>query len=358
LRIWLLGILVLIAVLTALSLASPVFVPIFMAMFIAAVLRPPVRGLMRLGLHQVLAATFVFLAFGCLLFALSASVYSPASKWIGAFPKIVAHAESKLTPLRLSLQKANVAAQKIEAATDLSPTKARPVEIEHPSLLDLAFRHSRILLAQVGIVGLLSYFLLVTPQPILPPRFLASFGTAGRRIKFSLREIETQLSRFMSLMALTNLCVGALTGIAVYLCGMPNPLLWAMVAGLFSFVPYVGPLATTVMIAGAAFVTFNDWQSIVMPAAAYFVIHLLASEIAMPLLQGKILTLHPVTIFMTVLLWGWMWGLAGAFLAVPIAVAIAIAGRNLLLAEAGAEPQHAPLTSGERSFANPSPDQA
>jgi predicted PurR-regulated permease PerM len=63
------------------------------------------------------------------------------------------------------------------------------------------------------------------------------------------------------------------------------------------------------------------------------VIHLLASEIAMPLLQGKILTLHPVTIFMAVLFWGWMWGLAGAFLAVPIAVTCAIAGRNLLLVE-------------------------
>ena len=333
LRTWLLGVLVVIAVLAALSLASPVFIPIFMAMFIAAVLRGPVRGLMRLGLHQVIATTVVFLAFAGMLFALSASLYEPASQWISEFPRIMVRAETKLTPLRLTLQKANAAAQKIEAATDLSPNKARPVELEHPSLLNLAFRHSRILAAQIGIVGLLSYFLLATPEPILPSRFLASFGRAGRRLKFSLREVEIQLSRFMGLMALTNLCVGILTGISMYLCGMPNPMLWAALGALLSFVPYVGPIAATALIGGAAFVTFNDWQAIAAPPLAFFGIHLLTSQIAIPLLQGKILTLHPVTIFMAVLLWGWMWGLAGAFLAVPIAVTCAIAGRNILLVE-------------------------
>lgn len=339
LRTWLLAILVVIATLAALALAAPVFIPIFMAIFVAAVLRAPVRGLMRLGLHQAIATTVVFLAVGGLLFALSASLYEPAAKWIGEFPKIMVRAETKLSPLRLTLQKANAAAQKIEAATDLTPSKARPVELEHPSLLNLAFRHSRILLVQLGIVGLLSYLLLALPQPILPSRFLASFGTPGRRLKYSLREVEVQLSRFMGLMALTNLCVGILTGVAMYLCGMPNPMLWAALGALLSFVPYVGPIAATALIAGAAFVTFNDWQAIAAPPLAFFIIHLLASEIAMPLLQGKILTLHPVTIFMAVLLWGWMWGLAGAFLAVPIAVTCAIAGRNILLVESNGKPQ-------------------
>ena len=333
LRTWLLGVLVVIAVLAALYVASPVFIPIFMAMFVAAVLRAPVRGLAGLGLPQAVAATLVFLAVSGMLVALTSSLYAPASTWIAEFPRIVERVETKLTPLRQTLQKANAAAQKIEAATELSPSKARPVELEQPSLLNLALRHSRNLLAQIGMVGILSYFLLLMSQPILPTRFLASFGAPGRRLKYSLREIETQLSRFMGLMALTNLCTGVLTGIAMYVCRMPNPLLWAALSALLSFIPYVGPIAETVLIAGAAFVTFNDWQSVVEPPLAFFLIHLLASQIAMPLLQGKILTLHPVTIFMAVLLWGWMWGLAGAFLAVPIAVTCAIAGRNILLAE-------------------------
>jgi len=332
-RTWLTGVLVVVAVLAALSFASAVCVPVVMAIFVAAILRAPVRGVMRLGLNQAIATTLVFLIFFGILFGLSTTLYRPAATWVSELPTIVSRVESKLTPVRLALRRADRAAQKLEDATDLSPRNASPVEIEQPSLLDLVFRHSRILVAQLCIVGLLSFFMLMTPQPVLPPRFLAIFGGAGRKLKVSLREIEAQLSVFMGLMALTNLSVGILTGVAMYVCGMPNPLLWAAVATFFSFIPYVGPIAATALIAGAAFVTFNDWQAILIPPAAFLVLHLIAVEIAMPLLQGKILTLHPVTIFMAVLFWGWMWGLAGAFLAVPITVACTIAGRKLLFSE-------------------------
>lgn len=330
-RNWLLGGLLVLAILSILVIAAPVMIPIFMAIFLAAVMRVPMRALQRLGLPQLLAATTVFLASLFGTGTLIAFLYAPAAQWVGELPSLATRIEHWIVPLRETVEQAQSTADTLEHVTDLSPEASQPVVVQEPSFVERAFTTSRVLLAQVAVTIVLSLFLLAHPAPLLPLSLIERLGTRGHRIRTSLSEIEGQMSRYMGAMAMINAGVGVCTTIAMLVLGMPSPVLWGVIAALLGFIPYLGPLLTAAIIGSVALLTFDTWPEILAPPAVYLVIIVLESELVTPMVIGRVMTLHPVAVFLFVLIWSWMWGLAGSFLAVPILVASVITVRNLFI---------------------------
>lgn len=327
----LLGILVACAALTLMAVAAPVTTPILMAAFIAAVLRNPVRVLVRWHLPRPLAALIVFLGFLSAVGILAVLVYDPAVRWVGEAPKVISKIEQSLSPIKDTIEEAQDTAEKLEKATELGADTAAPVRVKQTSLLQRVFDTSRVFLAQVAVTLVLALFMVAFSAPLIPPSLTDRFGPRGQRFRASLDEIEWQMSRYMSALAAVNVAVGILTAAAMYALGMPTPILWGVLAAVLGLIPYIGPLIVAVVIGCAAMVTFDTWTAMLMPVLAYVIINLIESELVTPMVLGKVLTLHPVAIFIFVLLWSWILGLAGAFLAVPILVAIVITARNLLL---------------------------
>jgi predicted PurR-regulated permease PerM len=333
-RNWLLGGLLFCAVLTLVAVAAPVATPIFMAAFIASVLRSPVRVLVRWRIPRPLAAVTVFLGFLSILVALVVTLYEPASRWVGEAPTIIAKIERNLSPLRDTIEEAQSTAERLEKATELSPATVRePVRVESTSLLERIFETSRIFIAQVAVTLVLALFLIAFSTPLIPDSVTEKLGPRGDRLRASLDEIEVQMSRYMGALALVNVGVGVLTATAMYFLGLPTPLLWGVIAAVLGLIPYVGPLIVAFIIGCAAMVTFDTWTAMLLPVLAYVIINLIESEFVTPLVLGKVLMLHPVAIFIFVLLWSWILGLAGAFLAVPILIACVITARGLILEE-------------------------
>jgi predicted PurR-regulated permease PerM len=112
--------------------------------------------------------------------------------------------------------------------------------------------------------------------------------------------------------------MGLFIGLGLYLIGMPNSLLWGVMAGFLVFLPYIGPLMGISIVTVVAFLTFASIGRILLVPAIYIVLEIIQGQIVTPMVLGLRFTLNPVVIFIWLIFWGWMWGIVGAMLAFPM----------------------------------------
>jgi predicted PurR-regulated permease PerM len=139
------------------------------------------------------------------------------------------------------------------------------------------------------------------------------------------RETEAQISLYLFTTTLINIGVGVVTGIVMYLLGMPNAVLWGVVAMVLNFVPYVGAVTNMVLLGLAAFVTFEDTGRALLVPGAFLVLNLIESNLVTPMIYGNRMRLNTVALFIGLVFWWYIWGVAGAILAVPMMAAFKIA---------------------------------
>ena len=138
------------------------------------------------------------------------------------------------------------------------------------------------------------------------------------------REIERSVSAYLVTVTTVNVAVGLVTWGALELLGMPNAALWGAVAGLLNFVPYLGAVQTVLVIAIAAIASFESISHALLMPFAFFVINLLESNVVTPLALERRFPLNSVALFIGLLVWWYLWGVAGAILGVPLMVTINI----------------------------------
>jgi predicted PurR-regulated permease PerM len=114
-----------------------------------------------------------------------------------------------------------------------------------------------------------------------------------------------------------NAAVGVATGIVMWACGVGDPILWGVVAFLLNYVPIIGPFFGFILFLFAGFLAIDSWLSL-LPAGLYLLVHILEGEMVTPMLLARRFTLNPVLVIISLIFWFWMWGIAGAILAVPL----------------------------------------
>jgi len=131
-------------------------------------------------------------------------------------------------------------------------------------------------------------------------------------------QIESDISAYLITITIMNGAVGAVTGIIMWLTGLGDPILWGTVAFLLNYVPVLGPASAVVIFLLAGLLTIETiWQAL-LPGVLYFGIHLVEGEMITPMLLAKRFTLNPVLVIVSLIFWFWMWGAAGAIIAVPM----------------------------------------
>jgi predicted PurR-regulated permease PerM len=121
-----------------------------------------------------------------------------------------------------------------------------------------------------------------------------------------------------------NLAVGVATGLATYLLGLSDPILWGTLAFLLNFVPILGPLCGIAILFLAGLLTFGTiWHSL-LPAGFYLAIHIVEGEVLTPMLLARRFVLNPVLVVVALVFWYWMWGVPGALVAVPLLATVKI----------------------------------
>jgi predicted PurR-regulated permease PerM len=313
------------ACLYTLAVARDFLLPLAIAVMTYFLLLPLVRGLKGARIPEPVGAAVVLLG---LVAVLAAGLYAlswPASEWMARAPQSVRRVEARLKPLTGRLQRLGRTAAEVEKITEVAGPPAPEVQLKQPSLGAAVFGGMQSLLGNALVVLTLVYFLLAAGD-----RFLDKVAGAFRRVDDRqraveiAREMEKQISRYLVLTTLINVVFGAVVGLVLWALGMPNPLLWGAVAGVTNFIPYVGSLVCLAVLSLAAVVAYDSLWWAMMVALVFFVINTLEGYVITPMIMGRRFTLDPAVLVVGLLFWSYVWGIAGALLAVPMMAAFKI----------------------------------
>ena len=315
----------LLLLLFALYFTGEVVLPIIFAVILYLVLQPAMRGAAKLRVPRAVAALLIIFVFfggvGVLGFTLS----GPAADWVSKAPDSLRRIDHRLFVFKQPIADLQSVGKQVEKIAEGPAADSKPVTMAGQGVSSFLFSGTRTMLVGLGTTVVLLFFLLVSGDLFLR-RFVEILPTLSNKkqaVEIS-REIESNISSYLATISLMNLGVGVLTGIAAYFCGLSDPILWGTVAFLLNFVPILGPLCGVIILFLAGLLTFDAvWQA-VLPAAIYFVIHIVEGETVTPMLLARRFILNPVLVIVSLIFWYWMWGIAGALLAVPLLATVKI----------------------------------
>jgi predicted PurR-regulated permease PerM len=333
-RGWIVTALFLLAVFYTLYLTRELTLPIVLALLLALLLLPLVRWLRLLRVPAPLAAALVVFALLGGLSYVAFALSEPASAWLQKAPQIMGELERKLRPIKQKVEEVEKAARQVERATGSEQPRAATVAVRGSGLREMALARMQQLLGGGLVLFFLLYFLLSTGDALRARLAgLASSNEGRANVLEIAHRVERAISSYLSTVTLINATLGLLTALLMYLLGMPNPALWGALAALLNFIPYIGAFATTAVLAVVAMLTFDELARALLVPGCFLVLTSLEGQVVTPYLLGRQLELNPVVIFLGLIFWGWLWGVAGALLAVPILVALKIACDHVRLLE-------------------------
>ncbi len=320
----LMGIFALLLLIT-LYFTGEVVLPIIFAIILYLVLQPVMRVAARLRIPKAIAALLIILVFFGGVGALGFTLSEPAAHWVSQAPESLRRIESRLFVFKQPIADLQSVSKQVEKIAEGPVTDSKPVTVSGPGVSGFLFSGTRTMLVGLSTTVVLLFFLLVSGDLFLR-RFveiLPTFSNKKQAVEIS-REIESNISSYLATISLMNFGVGVLTGVAAYSCGLSDPVLWGTVAFLLNFVPILGPLCGVVIFLLAGLLTFDViWQA-VLPAGIYLAIHIVEGEVVTPMLLARRFILNPVLVIVSLVFWYWMWGIAGALLAVPLLATVKI----------------------------------
>jgi predicted PurR-regulated permease PerM len=301
-------------------LASSIILPIVLAFVLKLLLQPAVRLFERLYVpRRVGALVAIMLVIGSVV-GLVAVLSLPAATWAQKLPEGIPRLEAHLVVLKAPIDALQRVIQQAEKVAD-SPSEGKPVvEVRRDlGISGALFAGTRAILDGLLTTVLVLYFLLVSGEIFLRRivEILPNFKEKRQAVDIS-QQVEEDISAYLVTITVMNLVVGAATAIAMYFCGLGDPLLWGASAFLLNYVPILGPLFGTFIFLLAGLLTFDSLWWALLPPALYFGIHLIEGETLTPMLLARRFTLNPVLVILSLVFWFWMWGVPGAILAVPM----------------------------------------
>jgi predicted PurR-regulated permease PerM len=309
------------AVLYTLYVARAFLIPIVFALLLNFLLSPLIRQLTRVRIKPPLGAALVVVL---LVSGMGFGVYqltTPAQRWAANAPQSFAKAQRKLRAIILPMQQVSRNVEQAANAVGAPATDRKPEVVVQagPSLSSRLFGTTQRIAAGLLEIFILLAFLLAGGDLFLQKliKVLPHFGDKVKAVEIA-RAIEATVSAYLTTTLLLNIAEGILVALALWLLGMPNVLLWGVMVACLEFVPYLGAATMTVVLGVAGLAQFDQMGHALMIPGAYLAINLVQANLVTPMLLGHRLTLNPVAIFIGLAFFFWIWGVPGAFLAVPL----------------------------------------
>ncbi len=325
-----------IAIIALLKVADDLLIPVALALLLTFVLAPPVRTLRRYGIPEALgAALVVFTLLSCTVL-MGAALSGPAAAWWERAPTTMAQVMAQVDRLRAALPVFGAptppppVSQSPRARAQAERTAAAQPDPVKERLATEGITLTRAVIGKVFTFSLsatatviLLYFLLASEHWVLTRSVEAIPRRRSRALLLAgLRCAQREIGRFVASLAFINVGVAVATYGAMWWLGLPNPLLWGVMAGVLNFIPYIGPIITVALLSLAGMLTFDTAGAMLAPPALFLLIHAIESNIVSPWFVGRRLALSPVAVCLSGMVWGWAWGIAGAMMAVPALVGL------------------------------------
>ncbi len=355
------------AVLYTLYFASGIILPFVLALVLSLLLSPAARFLCdRLRLPRIVAAVLLIVALFSAIGGIGYAVSVPARGWIARAPQSLPELQKKLVFLRrpidmfeggmqqmqhLMQQSSNHGAGPEEpdqsggAPASATPAQAAPtagpatapgpapqsISMGQGSGIGMSLlAGTRSFLGQALTLLVVLLFLLADGDALLR-RFVEILpGLPEKKRAVSIAtEVERNISGYLATITLMNLLVGVANGLSVWAFGLPDPLLWGTVAFLLNYIPILGALTGMTIFFFVGLFSFSSVLWALAPSGVYLLIHILEGETITPMLLARRFTLNPLLVILALMFWDWLWGVAGALLAVPLLAVFKILCDNI-----------------------------
>ena len=307
----------------ALRAGAEFFMPVTAALVIAIALVPLLEWFERRGIPSKASAGLcmvIFLAFA--MFAIG-SIVIPAADWVAQVPTKIPKVRSTLEPLIQLYKHLDRWIDKATSQIAIAPTQPlRTVSVEQPhSVSTLLISSAPHLLIQLFFALLVIFFFLagwtaMRKKAIVTRGSFEGALTTARVIQ----QVVDATSTYLGTITLINIGLGALTAGALWLLGMPSPIMWGGIVAVANYVPYLGPIACALLLFAGGLMTFPDVWGAMAPPAAFIGFHLVEANFFTPMVVGHRLTISPLSILVSLSFWAWVWGTTGALLAVPLLI--------------------------------------
>ena len=300
----------------ALSLARPVLLPVASAFVVTMMLGPLSARAERYKIPSLVSAIVLWLLVIAVCYGVIILLGAPAVDWIGKAPEIGRSVQEKLHVLDRPL----AALQEMRDAL-LPSDKKGSLGVDIMSFVQPALLVVTPAIGQTFIFfGTLFFMLLGRSQ--LRRVVVAFFDEREARLRTLkiMNDIEHNLTGYLSVVAVINVAVGICGGVAAWVAGLPDPLAWAVLGFILNFIPYIGALIVEVAMFMVGLVTFPTLTHALLAPLLFLALATLEGHFVTPSIIGHRLTLNPLTVFLSLVFWTWLWGPVGAFLAVPLLI--------------------------------------
>ena len=300
----------------ALSLARPVLLPVASAFVVAMMLGPLSARAERYKIPSLISAIVLWLLVIAVCYAVIVLLGAPAVDWIGKAPEIGRIVQEKLHVLDRPL----AALQELRDAL-LPSDKKGGLGVDIMSFVQPALLVVTPAIGQTFIFFGTLFFMLLG-RSHLRRVVVAFFDEREARLRTLkiMNDIEHNLTGYLSVVAIINVAIGICGGVAAWVAGLPDPMAWAVLGFILNFVPYIGALIVEVAMFMVGLVTFPTLTQALFAPVLFLALATLEGHFITPSIIGHRLTLNPLTVFLSLVFWTWLWGPVGAFLAVPLLI--------------------------------------
>jgi predicted PurR-regulated permease PerM len=323
------------ATIAAIEYARPILLPVVSAFMLGMMLGPLSNMATKAGIPVTLSAIVLWLLVIAIFYGLILLLSAPIVDWAGKGPQLGQIIKEKLSVLDRPI----AAMQEVRTAIFPKSGDQQEMAFSFVSVLQPAVAFVTPAIGQLIIFfGTLFFFLVGRAQ--LRQVLVVFFENREARLRMLriLNDIEHNLTSYLSLVAVINFFVGIVAFAVAYAVGLPSPLVWGALGFLLNFVPYLGALMMEVILFGVGLVTFPTLGQAIIAPLLYLAATTLEGHFITPAVMGKHLLLNPLTVFLALVFWTWLWGPIGALLAVPILIVTMVTINHLFPREEASLP--------------------
>jgi predicted PurR-regulated permease PerM len=313
-----------------LRIGREALIPLGLALLVAFVLSGVVEALRRYHIPRVLSAAVLLALVIVALAGTAGLIATPAQQWLQSAPRVMHTIEQKIRPAQSVVRRLDYVTKRVAALANpgSDAVAAAPAAVA-AALSPLEVFAATGWLAVTAVTVVAFAFLLLAAGPATLARMaclLAGDLQAVRALQI-IDAIRSEVGRYYGTLLLINLCFGVVTTAVMWLLGMPNPALWGVVAGVLNFIPYLGPAIAVTILTLVALVTFNGLAHALLVCAVYVGLATLEGHLIEPIFLGRRLNVSPVVVLLALWIGGWLWGVAGVVLALPVLLAANVTRR-------------------------------
>jgi predicted PurR-regulated permease PerM len=306
----------------ALRAGAEFFLPVTAALVIAIALVPMLEWLERRRVPSPLAAFTCILVLITMANIAVASIVLPAAEWVRLLPERIGRVRDTLAPVMEIYSDLERFIDDIVEQFGTHATAQRTVALETPnSLLDIIATSAPFAAIQMFFALLVIFFFLAGWTAMRRRTITArsSFDGAMTTAR-AIQQVVDATSTYLGTITIVNIGMGLAVAFILYLLDMPTPLMWGGIVAVLNYIPYLGPIASVLLLALGGLMAFADPWYAFLPALCFIGVHIVEANLITPFFVGRRLTINPLLILVALSFWAWVWGTTGALLAVPLLI--------------------------------------